>query len=169
MEISEVQPSPADGAGSRSPVTINIGGEKLIAVSADLFDILGENKISSMLSGRWEPVRDADGNIFVDYSPEVFMPLVEWLRHRRDASPRSEIKVRLSSEYQDQWIRMMRSYSVNLKQLARAGISKETLLRFDFPAEEVHACFREELRARCTWRAHPRQHRAPADPMAEFG
>ena len=119
------------------PITINIGGEKLIAVSPSLFDILGDSKLSALLSGRWETLRDADGNIFMDYSPEVFMPLVEWLHHRRDASPRSTIRVCVEPHYRDQWIRMMRSFSVEAKQLLIAGVSKQELARFGFPEEEA--------------------------------
>mmetsp|Transcript_55603 Transcript_55603/g.130553 ORF Transcript_55603/g.130553 Transcript_55603/m.130553 type:complete len:188 (+) Transcript_55603:28-591(+) len=136
--MSQIHCESASSASLPSrPVTINIGGEKLIAVSPSLFDILGESKMSAIFSGRWETLRDSDGNIFMDYSPEVFMPLVEWLRHRRDASPRSTIRVRVEPQYRDQWIRMMRSFSVEAKQLLRAGVSKQELLKFGFPEEEL--------------------------------
>eukprot|EP00439_Symbiodinium_sp_Y106_P029627 s6063_g3.t1 len=124
----------ADGAGSGTgsltrPVTLNIGGEKLIAVSPGLFDLLGENKISSMLSGCWEVLRDADDSIFLDYSPEVFMQLVEWLRHRRDSSPGTEVPVDVEPRYMAKWVCMMKIFSVELEQLVNAGVEKKVLRR----------------------------------------
>ena len=66
---------------------INIGGQKIIEVQPELFRVAGDNKLSALFSGRWEPHLDASGNYFVDYSPEVFMPFVEWLREFRDTPP----------------------------------------------------------------------------------
>lgn len=59
-------------------VTIDIGGEKTVRVNADLFSLAGDNKFASMLSDRWHrrELQD-DFKIFVDYSPKVFMPLIE--------------------------------------------------------------------------------------------
>lgn len=39
---------------SESHVKINVGGEKFIAVRPDLFNVAGENKLSTVFSGRWE-------------------------------------------------------------------------------------------------------------------
>ena len=59
-------------------VIIDIGGEKTIKVNADLFAVAGDNKFSAMLSHRWrEHGSEFDCNIFVDYSPMVFMPLID--------------------------------------------------------------------------------------------
>ena len=138
----------ADGAGSGTgsltrPVTLNIGGEKLIAVSPGLFDLLGENKISSMLSGCWEVLRDADDSIFLDYSPEVFMQLVEWLRHRRDSSPGTEVPVDVEPRYMAIWVCMMKSFSVELEQLLNAGVEKKVLRRCGYPKEQLRKPFAE--------------------------
>ena len=65
---------------------INIGGQKIIEVQPELFRVAGDNKLSALFSGRWEPHLDASGNYFVDYSPEVFMPFGEWLREFRDSA-----------------------------------------------------------------------------------
>lgn len=59
-------------------VIIDIGGEMTIKVNADLFTVAGDNKFSAMLSHRWrEHGSSFDCNIFVDYSPMVFMPLID--------------------------------------------------------------------------------------------
>ena len=63
--------------GNRT-VIIDVGGERIIKVSTDLFSVAGDNKFSSLFSGRWEKQLDADGKLFVDYSPQVFLPLIEF-------------------------------------------------------------------------------------------
>ena len=128
--------------GARTqPLKINIGGEKLIAVSPDLFDILGENKLSSMLSGRWQTLRDADGAIFVDYSPDVFLPLVEWLRDMRDAEPDVHISVQVRQERRYAWIRMMKSFSVEVLHLAIAGITFQELLKVGYSLSQLSSVY----------------------------
>ena len=61
-------------------VTIDMGGEKTVRVSADLFNLAGDNKYAAMLSDRWQGkggLKD-DCSMFVDYSPKVFMPLIDF-------------------------------------------------------------------------------------------
>ena len=60
-------------------VTIDMGGEKTVRVNADLFSLAGDNKYAAMLSDRWQGkggLKD-DCSMFVDYSPKVFMPLID--------------------------------------------------------------------------------------------
>ncbi|CAE7828700.1 Shkbp1 [Symbiodinium sp. CCMP2592] len=128
------------GAQTR-PLKINIGGEKLIAVAPDLFDILGENKLSSMLSGRWQTLRDADGSILVDYSPDVFLPLVEWLRDMRDVEPDVHISVQVRPDRRYAWIRMMRSFAVDVLHLAIAGITFQELLNVGYSCSQLSSVY----------------------------
>ena len=56
-----------------------MGGEKTVRVNADLFSLAGDNKYAAMLSDRWQGkggLKD-DCSMFVDYSPKVFMPLID--------------------------------------------------------------------------------------------
>ena len=129
----------------KQTVTINVGGEKLIAVSPDLFDILGENQLSSQLSGHSEPLRDKDGNIVVDYSPEVFMPLVDWLRDVRDmqhAEPGIMSHVQVKDERRYSWIRMMRAFSVDVRYLVMAGVAFHELVCVGFSGTQLRSVFR---------------------------
>ncbi|CAK9069509.1 unnamed protein product [Durusdinium trenchii] len=123
---------------SDSPVKINIGGEKLIEVYPDLFAVRGENKLTSIMAGRWRQPRDAQGNIFVDYSPEVFMPLVEWLRECRDADPQNElVPVRIDQEQHGRrmaWVRMMRALSFAWEDLVFAAVTAQEFIEAKFPA-----------------------------------
>ena len=130
----------------RQAITLNIGGEKLIDVSPDLFDILGENQLSSQLSGRIEGLRDKNGNIFVDYSPDVFMPLVNWLRDIRDmrgVEPNVFIEVAVKDDCcRYSWIRMMRAYKVDVRNLVAAGIGFHTLVSVGYSGTELRSVFR---------------------------
>ena len=105
------------------------------------FDILGENKLSLMFSGRWEPLRDAAGNIFVDYSSDVFMPLVEWLRDIRDAEPNEALEVNVKPEGRYSWIRMMKALAVDVKHLVRAGVVLSELLDVGYTFAQLEEVF----------------------------
>ena len=55
---------------------VDIGGQKTITVSPDLFGVAGENRLSKLLAGYCDPgpwnVESApDMKLFVDYSPEA--------------------------------------------------------------------------------------------------
>lgn len=115
---------------------INIGGQKLVAVSLELLTVAGENKLSVMVSGRWAPPTDADGNYFVDYAPEVFTPLVDWLRHFRDSSREQVIPAVVEKQHRTAWIRMMLALSFELCYLRLAGIEPIELLNLGY-SEEV--------------------------------
>ncbi|CAK9050056.1 unnamed protein product [Durusdinium trenchii] len=124
---------------SESHVKINVGGEKFIAVRPDLFNVAGENKLSTVFSGRWETFLDSDGAYFVDYSPDVFMPLINWLREVRDSNPDATVPVTVKDEYRMAWVKMMRALSFDLRILKAAGIKLADLCRAGFSEEECRA------------------------------
>jgi len=109
-------------------VIIDIGGEKTIKVNADLFTVAGDNKFSAMLSHRWrEHGSSFDCNIFVDYSPMVFMPLIEWLRLVRDSEPDMITPVRVHPAYLTSWIRMMIANAFHPQVFRKANLSAKDL------------------------------------------
>ena len=119
---------------------INIGGQKIIEVQPELFCVAGDNKLSALFSGRWEPHLDASGNYFVDYSPEVFMPFVEWLREFRDTPPDQRPPcVDVDSRHRRAIVRMMTAFAIEVRYLRLAGFSVDELLSFGF---DVGSCFR---------------------------
>ena len=122
---------------ARQPVKINIGGEKLITVNPDLFDVAGANKLSAISSGCWAPL-DADGHIFVDYCPGVFLPLVEWLREVRDAEVGQEVFVRVEDRNRSAWIRMMGALSFAPHLLRSAGIRAQELAGMGYSAHHLY-------------------------------
>lgn len=136
-------------------VKINVGGEKLISVSPDLFGVAGDNKLVAVFSDRWDRLLDADGSYFVDYSPDVFLPLVEWLREVRDSEPdTTSVPVRLKDECRRPWVRMMRALSFDMKALRKAGIglhemrqagiSEESIETLEFGASDLRRGYSQE-------------------------
>ena len=132
-------------------VRINVGGEKSIQVDTELFRVAGDNKLSALFSGRWEPHLDASGQFFVDYSPEVFMPFIEWLRELRDTPPgQTPPCIEVDSRHRRAIIRMMAAFAIEVPYLRRTGLSIEELVSLGF---EVGCC----LAGGCTAREllHP--------------
>ena len=86
----------------------DVGGEKVIKVKRELFSVAGDNMFASMFSEPepWNEV-DEKGRFFVDYSPQVFLPYIEFLRLVRDSEPNMPSPVVVSPEYRRAWIRMM--------------------------------------------------------------
>ena len=134
--------------GNRT-ITIDVGGERIIKVSTDLFSVAGDNKFSSLFSGRWENQLDADGNFFVDYSPQVFLPLIEFLRLYRDSKPEMLVPVVVDPVYRHAWIQMMLAQSFHVSVLRTAGVTAKELK--DCGCDEQHVLqagfTREELAA----------------------
>lgn len=138
-------------------VTIDMGGEKTFRVNADLFSLAGDNKYAAMLSDRWQGkggLKD-DCSMFVDYSPKVFMPLIEWLRLIRDSEPEMTTPVIIDPPHLTAWIRMMiasafhpqvfRKANLTGKDLCMAGCS----LRLCIEAGLGPDCFRNYFP--CHW------------------
>ena len=74
-----------------------------------------------------EPL-DAGGDFFVDYSPEVFMPLIEWLRDLRDAEPGQMVFAQPPHLRRTAYIRMMKALEFPLHLFRTAGIQATGLL-----------------------------------------
>merc|ERR1719188_2931285 len=76
-----------EGVGNNDLLCLNFGGERTIQVKRSLLLQFEDSMLAAMFSGRYEEQleRDQEGNIFLDYSPGVMMPLIEFLRRRRDA------------------------------------------------------------------------------------
>jgi len=91
-------------------ISINMGGEKTVQVKRSLLTQFEGSFLASMFSGRWEQqlVRDANGDVFFDEPPQVMMPLIDWLRDCRDATPDHPAVVPdVETKYQRSWYRMM--------------------------------------------------------------
>jgi len=61
-------------------VHFNVGGQAECTTLLSTLCLAENSMLSSWVSGRWEPLRDEHGRLFVDVSPDLFLPLIECLR-----------------------------------------------------------------------------------------
>jgi len=65
-------------------VRLNVGGQAAISVSRATLTQCEDSMLASCFNGTWEELpKDEEGQVFIDYSPALFIPLVEHLRLRR--------------------------------------------------------------------------------------
>merc|ERR1719210_2530127 len=103
------------GMGNNDLVTLNHGGEKLQTVKRSLFQQLTGSFLEAAFSGRHEEHldKDAQGNVFFDYSPHVIGPLIEYLRVLRDAEPGTKPELPcIPEEFREQWFSMLRFFDL---------------------------------------------------------
>ena len=69
-------------------VYLNVGGTKMATKMSTLCQIEG-SLLAIMFSGRWEDSveRDEDGHIFLDYNPELFACVLDYLRAKKIETP----------------------------------------------------------------------------------
>ena len=79
----------------------------------------------------------SDWEVFVDYSPEVFVPLLNWLRHFRDSERDEVIDVAVEPRYRPPFIRMMIFLSYGLHFIRLAGIKAGELLDRGYSHEDL--------------------------------
>eukprot|EP00929_Paragymnodinium_shiwhaense_P059872 TRINITY_DN29955_c0_g1_i1.p1 TRINITY_DN29955_c0_g1~~TRINITY_DN29955_c0_g1_i1.p1 ORF type:complete len:571 (-),score=129.96 TRINITY_DN29955_c0_g1_i1:454-2010(-) len=91
--VEEKRKMTAESVSPSDIIGINMGGERTIQVKRNLLTQCEGTFLCTLFSGRWEQQlpRDKEGNVFFDDPPEVMMPLIEWLRARRDARPGQDV------------------------------------------------------------------------------
>ena len=73
-------------------IHLNIGGQKLTTKRSTLCQV--ENSLlATMFSGRWEESleRDQDGAVFLDFNPQYFVLILDYLREKKIAQPEKPI------------------------------------------------------------------------------
>jgi hypothetical protein len=62
-------------------LTLNVGGERIVQRRRSTLCALEDSFLASRFSGRWEQEldRDEEGRHFINYSPELFLPLLDYL------------------------------------------------------------------------------------------
>ena len=82
-------------------IHLNVGGQKLTSKRSTLCQI--ENSLlANMFSGRWEESleRDQDGAVFLDFNPQYFVLILDYLRAKRIAQPGKPIPLPKVAENQ---------------------------------------------------------------------
>ena len=138
FKMAAAKPHSASSCREKGLVRINISGESMVTVLPSLFKVAGESKLCAIGEDCWGEPLDVDGNIFVDYSPVVFMPLIEWLRELRDAEPGQEVPAKLPYECRTAFIRMMKAMAFPLRSFRVAGIQVQELHKMGCSAQCLH-------------------------------
>jgi len=70
-------------------VSLNIGGEKFVQRRRSTLCAIEGSLLAARFSGRWEQDtdRDAEGRFFVNTSPELFMPLLDYMGMKEVEDP----------------------------------------------------------------------------------
>ncbi len=70
-------------------IYLNVGGQKLATTRSTLCQVEG-SLIASMFNGHWDSnhKRDKDGAVFLDYNPQYFVAILNYLRAKTFATPK---------------------------------------------------------------------------------
>ena len=71
-------------------IYLNVGGQKLATTRSTLCQVEG-SLIASMFNGHWDKnhKRDKDGAVFLDYNPQYFVPILNYLRAKTFGTPKN--------------------------------------------------------------------------------
>ncbi|CAB4044374.1 Chaperone dnaK2, partial [Paramuricea clavata] len=74
-------------------ISLNIGGKIMAASRSTLCQVEG-SLLASMFSGRWEErlKKDKHENVFLDFNPDCFKLILNYLRAKKIETPRSKAK-----------------------------------------------------------------------------
>ncbi|GKY91781.1 hypothetical protein MPSEU_000149800 [Mayamaea pseudoterrestris] len=63
-------------------LTLDIGGETSVKTRRSTLTCVANSELAKLFSGLWDdsPLRDDQGRFFIDCEPEIFMPLLKFLR-----------------------------------------------------------------------------------------
>ena len=90
-------------ANDNDIIHLNVGGQKLTTKRSTLCQV--ENSLlATMFSGRWEESleRDQDGAAFLDFNPQYFVLILDYLREKRIAQPGKPIPMPKVSDDQSE-------------------------------------------------------------------
>jgi hypothetical protein len=69
-------------ANGSDVLTLNVGGEKTVQTFRSTLTVVPGSKLAEMFSGDWDESlpKDKNGDFFIDHEPEIFLPLLKFLR-----------------------------------------------------------------------------------------
>lgn len=120
----------ATGTSMDDIIRLNIGGEKMVAVQRRTLCVVEDSMLASSFSGRWDAslTRDEQGAVFVDFAPDLFMPLLDFLRARRTQEEDDKpVLMPLVHGHEDMFQAMLKYYG-----LESTGQSPPVPLAFTF-------------------------------------
>lgn len=74
-------------------LTLNVGGERVLQRRRSTLCAVEDSFLAARFSGRWEQDldRDEEGRYFINYSPELFLPLLDYLGVKETEDPSKEV------------------------------------------------------------------------------
>lgn len=93
-------------------LSLNLGGERVIQRRRSTLCAVEDSFLAARFSGRWEQEldRDEDGRYFINYPPELFMPLLDYLGARETEDPSRDVPLPLGPENQRPQFQAMLRY-----------------------------------------------------------
>lgn len=121
-------------------IGINIGGELTIQVRRSLMTQFPGTHLAHVFSEQShdDGTHDSHGNYFFDESPKVIMPVIDWLREVRDATPGFPAQPpSIAPQYRTSWVRMMIRFGFTARELRHAGLTSRELKSANYTAKAL--------------------------------
>jgi len=119
----------ADGQCMTDVLRLSIGGEKTVSVKRSTLCAVEDSMLASSFSGRWDDslLKDEDGAFFIDLDPEIFEPVLAYLRMKSIETPNNPAKLSMVTGREDEFLAILNFYGIG-------GASHEQweLLKFTF-------------------------------------
>lgn len=128
-----------DVASPTDVLHLNIGGCTNVAVLRQTLTLMPSSLLASQFSGRWDEslAKDRDGNFFLDTSPDLFLPLINFLRAKSMETLHSS-RVKPPTPTED-FLRLLEYYNLTL------AVYQMELVPLTMMTEEQHPAI-ESLR-----------------------
>lgn len=83
----------APSARQSDVLALNVGGERIVQRRRSTLCAVADSFLAARFSGRWEHEldRDQEGRYFINYPPELFMPLLDYLGVKETEDPAKEV------------------------------------------------------------------------------
>lgn len=101
--------------GPQEVIHLNVGGETRCSVKRATLCVVESSLLCSMFSGRWDSTleRDRDNCVLIDFPPDLFMPLVDYLRQKNIEDPEDPVRPpEVPAERQPGFNRMVRYFGL---------------------------------------------------------
>lgn len=147
-------PPPTPPLGERSAsgldiISLNVGGQEKCAVSRSTLCLIEGSMLAARFSGRWDEglERDRDGNYFINFPPDVFIPLLNFLR-QKEIDPMSSSSMVVvpcvPANRRVDFVRMVNYYGMpQLLSVARLVLHRGVSTKVTLNQEELQATAQE--------------------------
>jgi len=113
-ELEEEKRRMAADSLASDVLKLSIGGEKTVSVQRGTLCAVEGSMLASSFSGRWDSSlpRDQEGAYHVDFDPDIFMPLLTFLRAKRIEDPSDPAVMVSPKDRYREFVRMLKYYGM---------------------------------------------------------